>query len=485
MPGKFHDLLIKEKSRIFPNLAIVFGVVLAASLFGILTRPMGFLAAFWPANAILIGMMARHPALSTPFGWVAAFAGYVAADMMTGSAPVVTLWLTLANMAGAATAYLLLMRLRLADRRLEHPASVVYLFVICVAAAGVAALAGAAASMLVFDRDPFTGFAFWFATELVNMIVVLPVILTSPPIRSWRLPVPLRRRWDHSLPAIVLAASVAGALVVGGPGAFAYPVPALLWCALSYSLFSTSILVLGFSIVQLVALSAGYLSVPADGDRLMTDVSIRLAIALIALGPLAVASINAAREKLVRRLRHTANHDGLTGALTRGAFLEQARRKLDAPASHDVRAAVLMLDVDSFKSFNDRYGHAVGDRVLAEAAQAIRTGLRAEDIFGRLGGEEFAILLTALSPQEAHDAAERIRARVERLTFEAASIEAGEAELRITVSIGLASRTDAGRDLRELLIAADRAVYEAKSGGRNRIVVADAPAQRKPGRTAA
>lgn len=475
MPAEFERSSTHAAGRSARNLLIVFGVVLAASLFGILTRPVGFLAAIWPANAILIGIMARHPALSTPLGWVAAFWGYIAADMMTGGDLGVTVWLTFANMAGAGTAYLLLMRLRRADRQLRHPSSVVYLFVICVIAAAVAAFVGGGAALMLFDRDPVTGFAFWFTTELVNMIIVLPAILTSPAIgaEASLLPRLHGRPLRHWVPALVLAASSLGALLIGGPGAFAYPVPALLWCALSYNLFATSLLVLAFSVVQMVGLSIGLLSVPSDGDQLMMSVSIRLAIALIALGPLAVASINTARENLVERLRHIATHDGLTGALTRGAFLDLARRRLEG-AGEQPQVAVLMLDVDRFKSFNDRFGHAIGDKVLVEASQAIASCLRQEDLFGRLGGEEFAILLTGVPACGAFEAAERIRRRVEQLSF-----EAGREKLRITISIGLASPATATPSFDQLLTAADKAVYEAKAAGRNRTVIAGAGATGK------
>lgn len=476
----FHKQVMKAADLPVRDLALVFCVVLLASLFGILTRPIGLLAAVWPANAILLGMMVRNPALSTPLGWGAAFAGYVAADMVTGNALGVTLWLTSANIAGALTAYALLMRLRPADRRLQHPSSVVYLFGTCAAAAGIAALVGGGAALVLFDRDPFVGFAFWFTTELVNMIAFLPVIMTWPPRRAWSRGA-LRKAGRHDwVPAVALAASTLGALLAGGPGAFAYPIPALLWCALAYPLFATAVLTLCFSTVQLIGVSAGLLSVAANGDELMTSVSMRLAIALIALGPLAVGSINAAREELVRRLQHTANHDGLTDALTRTAFLKQARRMLDTPAGDGRHAAVLMLDLDRFKSINDGYGHAVGDRVLIEASQAIRGALRPEDLFGRMGGEEFAILLTGLAPADARAAAERIRRTIERLAFDVEGIR-----LHVTVSIGLASNHGEARELRDMLIAADRAVYAAKDGGRNRVVAEDVPHPAKGHRTAA
>src|SRR5690606_14981561 len=122
-------------------------------------------------------------------------------------------------------------------------------------AAGIAALVGGGAALVLFDRDPFVGFAFWFTTELVNMIAFLPVIMTWPPRRAWSRGA-LRKAGRHDwVPAAALAASTLGALLAGGPGAFAYPIPALLWCALAYPLFATAVLTLCFSTVQLIGVS--------------------------------------------------------------------------------------------------------------------------------------------------------------------------------------------------------------------------------------
>ena len=105
-------------------------MILMASLFGILTRPMGFLAAFWPANAILLGLMVCMPRLANPWGWLGALAGYLLADFSTGGEITVTFWLTFANMAGAFTGYLLYRPMSGVDRRLGRPQSVLYLSLI-------------------------------------------------------------------------------------------------------------------------------------------------------------------------------------------------------------------------------------------------------------------------------------------------------------------------------------------------------------------
>jgi len=450
--------------------AIVMGVVLAASLFGILTRPVGFLAAFWPANAILLGLMARNPHYATIAGWSGAFAGYLAADLATGGQLGVTLWLTAANMAGAMTGFLLFRLLSEENRRLRRPQSVLYLFAVCSIAALVAALIGGGVARALFGRDFLDGVKLWFTTELVNNLVILPFMLTFPGLaalvpRSVR----LADFWPHGakrlLPALTLLASVGAGIVMGGPGALAFPVPGLIWCALSYSMFATAFITMLLCGWLMIAVSSGLLLIPLLPDALASTSSIRLGVALIALGPLTVASINALRDDLMVRLTRAANYDSLTGVLSRGAFLGRMSDVIEAGRP----AALLLLDVDHFKRVNDRYGHAGGDRVLVELARLVSFQLRRGDIFGRIGGEEFAILLPGADVAEAQSIAERIRKVVRSAKVKMPS----SVSARISVSIGIAScepKSRASTD--DVMAAADVALYAAKSEGRDRVQVA-------------
>jgi diguanylate cyclase (GGDEF)-like protein len=134
-----------------------------------------------------------------------------------------------------------------------------------------------------------------------------------------------------------------------------------------------------------------------------------------------------------------------------------------------------MFDLDQFKSINDRYGHHAGDDVLTAFCKVVTAHLRPSDLFGRIGGEEFACLLPDTEPQDALWLAERVRAAVE-----AASHPAGEHSIRATVSVGAASSNDATADLTGLLNAADQALYRAKEAGRNRGEIASYAAERAP-----
>ncbi|MFA5938370.1 MAG: GGDEF domain-containing protein [Sinimarinibacterium sp.] len=169
-------------------------------------------------------------------------------------------------------------------------------------------------------------------------------------------------------------------------------------------------------------------------------------------------------QRLQLRLDRLANEDELTGVLNRRAFLARALELLATQAREEA-AAILVLDLDHFKQINDRHGHAAGDAVLRSFAQGIAIQLRPDDLFARVGGEEFWVLLPATPIASALQTAERLR-----VLIESSDTLFGAQRLRLTVSIGV-SEVRLG-DISSALSAADRALYAAKSQGRNRVVQA-------------
>jgi diguanylate cyclase (GGDEF)-like protein len=165
-------------------------------------------------------------------------------------------------------------------------------------------------------------------------------------------------------------------------------------------------------------------------------------------------------------LKFQAATDPLTGARNRRSFLEQGEKELRRARRHKRPLSVLMMDVDHFKRINDTYGHAVGDKVLTCLVSECRGVLREADILGRLGGEEFAVVLTEDNPAAARDVAERLRRTLEDL-----EIETSGGTLEFTVSIGVSGCQTDTESLDEALKRADKALYAAKTGGRNRVVV--------------
>lgn len=169
-------------------------------------------------------------------------------------------------------------------------------------------------------------------------------------------------------------------------------------------------------------------------------------------------------------LRMIGQSDYLTGSKTRRAFMADLEEACKSPL--ESRDALIMLDLDHFKQVNDRFGHPVGDEVLRAAAAACRSAIRRNDVLGRLGGEEFAILLRGMTISDAMECAERVRQSVAELRV------LPDPELAVTVSMGVAAVT--GGNPHASLAAADAALYYAKESGRNRCVPATALSEDLP-----
>lgn len=171
------------------------------------------------------------------------------------------------------------------------------------------------------------------------------------------------------------------------------------------------------------------------------------------------------------KLHVAATTDSLTGCLNRGAFIERAEALMsDRSQAH---GALLVIDADRFKVINDRYGHHVGDEALVAIADAIRGVLRRNDLFGRLGGEEFGVLLPGVDYGHASLVAERIRDAIA-----CADLSAGGNLPELTVSVG-GALFESEMEFTDLFRIADRRLYSAKDAGRNRIDVrpVNAPAE--------
>jgi diguanylate cyclase (GGDEF)-like protein len=193
------------------------------------------------------------------------------------------------------------------------------------------------------------------------------------------------------------------------------------------------------------------------------DLSLPLRLAITRVSEHAALSI--ANRRLLLALRGQANTDGRTGLTNSRAFDEALERILANRGDRDL-LAVLMLDLDHFKDFNDRHGHPAGDEALRAFAHILRSCVREQDLVARYGGEEFAICLPGATPGAAMEVADRIRERTESTIISLGPGQTGH----LTVSIGIATAPADGNQRLILLRAADEALYRAKLGGRNRVV---------------
>ncbi|MGE5290535.1 MAG: diguanylate cyclase [Micromonosporaceae bacterium] len=239
-----------------------------------------------------------------------------------------------------------------------------------------------------------------------------------------------------------------------------------------------------FGAIRLSDPAARLRSMVASRESVTNDVvELSLAVSLcllVAINPvlmtLSLPSLVLHRRHLLHaQLVNKTRIDAKTGLLNAATWQQESEVELARAVRTRTPLAVAVADIDHFKRVNDTLGHLSGDLVLREVAHALRSSLRDYDIIGRFGGEEFTFLLPHTDPAEAARIAERIR---EHVSQQVITIDDGSRDgfpLRITVSIGVASLTGSHRDLTDLIAAADSALYQAKSAGRNRVhVVADA-----------
>lgn len=172
-------------------------------------------------------------------------------------------------------------------------------------------------------------------------------------------------------------------------------------------------------------------------------------------------------KSLERELAKMALFDSLTGALSRSAFFQQASKEFTRARRYHRPLSVIMLDIDHFKKINDRYGHSAGDYVLQIFVEAIQDVIRSTDFLGRIGGEEFALLLPDSPLAAAHMLAERVRERIIRYPY-----LAGEMLIEVTCSLGVAELVKEDKEFKVLLARADDALYRAKQQGRNQVQLA-------------
>src|SRR5215212_768779 len=196
-------------------------------------------------------------------------------------------------------------------------------------------------------------------------------------------------------------------------------------------------------------------------------------LAISAVG-LALHQMGRAEKEEISFLRRVANVDNLTGLGSRSFFHRAAGRRIELYRRNGLPLACVVLDVDDFKSYNDRYGHGGGDEALRCVARVLRESARANDLVARYGGEEFVVLMGG-NVEDAIKVAERVR---ERVQFESVTGEEISLGSSLTVSVGVAPLTEDRLSLEELVEAADGELYRAKRAGKNRVAAAGSRAKR-------
>ncbi|MFH7767002.1 diguanylate cyclase [Acinetobacter sp. BSP-28] len=455
---------------------ILGAVVLICCLCGILSRPVTFSAYLWPANAVLLGLFLRFKHLNIWGGWLGAFSGYMLADLVTGSSFQLTFILTLANLVNVTVSLFFIRLWKLNYRNYNQGFTFLYLFIIC-ALGGCLASALFAIATVPYVSDTFMStqrlgidFGMWWAGEIVNCITMLPIILFFPTrtemgqkLKNMRLN---QFRLGRLLPLIAIVISVTFTHIFFGPGALLYPLAALIWAALSYPIFTVALLNSIVCLVTYHSLTYFYLS-NSSSAYLTTTISVRIGLCMLGLAPLILCIITSNRRELYKKVLHLANHDSLTNTINRRHLFEKGEQYLSEAKSHSV--SLILLDLDHFKKMNDQYGHHIGDLVLKHFSQLVEDNIRSNELFARIGGEEFLILMMNTSLQETQAIAERIRIKTELTPMQ---LPEGDL-LFITTSIGIAYQSlPTELSLQHIINQADHALYRSKALGRNQITIA-------------
>jgi diguanylate cyclase (GGDEF)-like protein len=191
-----------------------------------------------------------------------------------------------------------------------------------------------------------------------------------------------------------------------------------------------------------------------------------IALLLLVLAFIALWAYRVKRSQL--RFMRLARRDGLTGIFNRQHFVNEAERHLQYCKKSARDACLVLIDLDHFKVVNDTHGHAVGDRVLKRAVAACQAHLRSTDVFGRLGGEEFGMLLPECELDQVLERVEEIRVAVALV-----SADQDVSGAPVSASFGVATAARSGYELRQLMSDADEALYRAKHEGRNRVSLSE------------
>ena len=476
------NTVIKQQNTSQPQFLVCFfiGLILVfiAAWVGIFTRPLSHLAFFWPANALLLGLILRFPTLRHPLTLAGGGVGFIIADLMTGNTVYLTIVLTLINLMSVVLAFFFYLALQRTDQQSTNPFDIrlAYPYLIATLLASyVAALIAIMILPLVpdtfFNTQPtFIDFMSWWSGEMFNYVLVLPIMMSFPTWKKIKNQLLDRRKLFEKITHVQEISPLIAVLIscfithqFFAPGAMLYPLATLMWAAVVYSMFKIALITTLVCLTLYHSLSYLYLD-NIQNDFLYPMISIRIGLIILAITTLFMGVMSLNRRRLFMEMRYLADHDGLTGALNRRSFLDQAERLLHRPQNYPL--SLMMLDLDHFKHLNDRYGHHVGDLALKHFSHVVRHHLRENDIFCRIGGEEFIILLKNTELDHVLQIAERIRITIAETSF----YSDHDTEVSMTVSIGVAHQAKIMKiSLQIFMQQADEALYQAKHLGRNQV----------------
>lgn len=438
------------------NAGMIFVLTTLFYFIGAMMRLVEELSLFWPLNAVMAGVFARYAFLHRWHYYVISYVAMLAYDAVTTSWGTASLIINFSNMVFIITMAQLISWERHQMAKTPQPINALKLFSYCLVAALLCAFFGALGSVGINGQGFWPLLADWFGEQFSTGVLILPCLLTMTrprALKGFSLP--------QVMPILALAVSVAASVVIGGAGSLAFPLPALIWCAVRYSLPLTCLVTLLTGGLEIILVSSGQIDIhvrsPFDIPQML---SARLGVATMAICPVIVEAIN----RLMRQVSLRADFDFLTRVYSRSGLYEALRKNEKRFTGKHL--SVMLMDIDYFKSVNDSYGHECGDRVLTSFAQKVQQELGERGLVARMGGEEFVVVAITKNAQAGKALAETLRGAVETHLF-----TWRQQTLHLTMSVGIGHGTPDPRQLtegfNELLAEADEHLYRSKKRGRN------------------
>ncbi|MGE8538174.1 MAG: MASE1 domain-containing protein, partial [Acinetobacter sp.] len=312
---------------------VIVCVVLLCCFIGIATRPLEYLALLWPANAALLAIFLRFPHLNNLGGWLGAFSAFMFADLVTGNSLLQSLFLTFSNLISTIVSLFFIRYFKINYKYYNTGYTFVHLFGISAFAGCLASAAFAVATLPHLPNSFMTkdnlwiDFGLWWTGEMVNYIVVLPLVLAFPRIKDMQYLLKNRRQKRHHFSYFLPAATVVLCVIItnifSGPGALLYPLAALIWAALTYRLFSMTLINAFVIILTYYSLTQFYATNHATLADSTIYISLRIGLFMLALSPLILCIISQNRNELFKRVLYLANHDSLTRTMNRHFFFQK------------------------------------------------------------------------------------------------------------------------------------------------------------------
>ncbi|EEY8850652.1 sensor domain-containing diguanylate cyclase [Escherichia coli] len=449
-----------QEGHLLRNSIAIFALTTLFYFIGAELRLVHELSLFWPLNGVMAGVFARYVWLNRLHYYAISYVAMLVYYAITTEWGLVSLAINFSNMMFIVTVALLVVRDKRLGKNKYEPVSALRLFNYCLIAALLCAIVGAIGSVSIDSLDFWPLLADWFSEQFSTGVLIVPCMLTLA------IPGVLPRfKAEQMMPAIALIVSVIASVVIGGAGSLAFPLPALIWCAVRYTPQVTCLLTFVTGAVEIVLVANSVIDISVGSPFSIPEMfSARLGIATMAICPIMVSFSVAAINSLMKQVALRADFDFLTQVYSRSGLYEALKSPSLKQTQH---LTVMLLDIDYFKSINDNYGHECGDKVLSVFARHIQKIVGDKGLVARMGGEEFAVAVPSVNPVDGLLMAEKIRKGVELQPF-----TWQQKTLYLTVSIGVGSGRASYRtltdDFNKLMVEADTCLYRSKKDGRNR-----------------